>query len=94
MGTRDGNMEVGVGRGTCHWLPPWGWQWVSCMGLLLPNGSPFIFLMEHVPTNGAWIIARNGDKDGTEQWPRQGLSSEAWGAAFHLLLETKSVLGL
>lgn len=65
MGTRDGNMGVGVGRGACHWLLPWDWQWVSCLGLLLPNWSPFPFLMERVPTNGAWIIARNGDKGGT-----------------------------
>lgn len=28
------------------------------------------------------------------QWPSQGLSSETWDAAFHLLLETESFRGL
>lgn len=72
-------------------LLPWGWQWASWLGLLLPNWPPF---MECAPTNGAWIIGRNGDKDGTERWPSQGLSSEAQDAAFHLLLEMESFLGL
>jgi hypothetical protein len=106
METRDGEygmcgggggwgtgVGVGVGSGdrTCHWLLPWGWQWASWLGLLLPNWPPF---MECAPTNGAWIIGRNGDKDGTERWPSQGLSSEAQDAAFHLLLEMESFLGL
>lgn len=65
------------------------------MGLLLPNWSPFVFLMEHAPTNVVWIIARNGNKDGTEQWPSQGLSLiRSLDAAFHPLLETDSFLGL
>lgn len=66
MGTRDGNMGWGCGEGVSL-AATWGLPVGLLIGPTAPNWCPFIFLMECAPTNGAWIIARNGDKDGAEQ---------------------------